>query len=162
MASGLDLLRSLFGLRTAVIRTPISAADVMAKLRAITDPDIMLFGARPIRGMTGPNWARVRKRLPYTFHNSFQTVVQITVFQANNGAELRCTSWMSPFVAAFAIFWIYGVTRFGALDPFSLGMVAFMLALTTVGRFFARSEHRDVVRIVATNVEGKEIIGDAQ
>ena len=152
--------------RTIELRSSLSVADCVARLREAIDPPSTLFGSRPVVGRVDSGGFRLHKRIHY--RSSFQTHAMARFREAEAGTHVSCRFGVHPVILVFFVVWMsivlvvgarglvivvdavfsarpegaapFAVPLAGALLP--LGMLVFGAGLFCFGRWLARDEER--------------------
>ena len=164
-------------MRTIELRSPLSVADCVARLREAIDPPSKLFGSRPVVGRVDNGGFRLHKRIHY--RSSFQTHAMARFHEDEAGTRVSCRFGMHPVVLVFFAAWMSIVLVVGARGlvialgaafstrpegaaPFAvplagavlpLGMLVFGAALVGFGRWLAREEERFLTDFLCVRLE---------
>ncbi len=158
-------LLSFWRTQDGVILSPLSVETCHERLKAATDGSLVLFGSRPLRGVIGTDWARLRKNI--RLNNSFQTEMLLSLEGDRHGTRLtfRCgaaivgrlfiAAWLVGTVVVLALGLGSGAMDLLFLGPAALVMLAVGGGMAAFGRRMARGEDVFLLRTVTGLVEGR-------
>jgi hypothetical protein len=160
----IERVLSFWRLKEGVIQSPLSIQACRERLKAETEGPLVLFGPRPMRGMIGRDWARLRKNI--RLNNSFQTLLLLSLESTGGGTRLTWRCGASTVGRLFTTAWLVGIVVVvtlglgsGAMDLLFLGPAALVMlaiggGLAAFGRRMARGEDQFLLETVTALVEG--------
>lgn len=157
-----------FHIRSTELRSELSAADCLSRLRATCDANFSHLGFGVVVGEVRKDHAILRwKAFPTT---AYGDVTRVTFLSAGGGSQIRCQSGMSRWMRFSLILWLVAGTGFGfftlltALSKPSdveswLGFL-FVLAIFALGfggvsffRLFDRRQHKAIVEFLTDELK---------
>jgi hypothetical protein len=98
----LNRLRGMLGNQTAEMISPHSTAVCIQRLKSACDDEAVWIGTKPVIGLFGPNWVRLRKRM--RGRRTFQPTLRARFVEHGRTSLIVCWTgipiWVWLFLAA--------------------------------------------------------------
>jgi hypothetical protein len=99
--------------------------------------------------------------LPVRQRNSFQTVLRARLAEDFGRTRIQCTFSADPFVLAFCVVWVSGVSAGILIEPRAwpvcLGMLAFFALLVTKGRQGAADDRQLLTEFLVSTLKARPV-----
>jgi len=149
---------------TVALISPLSIAEASHRVRASLDQ------GDTIRGRGKEDYFVIRKRLPFTARNSFQTILFLNLYQEPSRTLVVCEFRMPISALIFVgLFFLVGFSSSclivnGMLNMHSFDLTALTFAILfplsgplilLIGRYIARNEPKDLVAFLMHRLQAR-------